>query len=82
MDLDFLDNKDRVSVEVVPTVLTEIESGVTGEFNFTNATTGMQSFIFTPYAFTISGFFVWFALLLTCFQVRESYSKLRNKPQY
>lgn len=61
--------------EVAPTVVLStgtIESGATEEleFNLTNATAaGMQSFIFTPYAFTISGFFVWSALLLTCFQV-------------
>jgi hypothetical protein len=70
MDLEFLENKDRVTVEALPTFMTEVEGEVTGELNLTNETVGMQSFIFTPYAFTISGFFVWSALLLTCFQVR------------
>ena len=29
------------------------------------------SFIFTPYAFGVSGVFVWSALFLTCFQVSK-----------
>lgn len=68
MDMNFLENKDRSTVVVVPTFLAEFASGES-EDNFTNASSGMQSFIFTPYAFTISGLFVWCALFLTCFQV-------------
>lgn len=58
-----------------PGATTTVGTDFWGEGNFThsdlnvNGTTPMN-FIFSPLAFTISGVFVWSALLLTCFQVR------------
>lgn len=54
--------------EIVSTTLMPATEGEA--LNETNVTMS-TSFIFKPVGFAISGVFVWSALLLTCFQVRE-----------
>lgn len=52
--------------------LTEVVENVTNGTNLTSVVEGMDNppFIYSGFAYTISGAFVWSALLLTCFQVR------------
>ena len=57
------------------TLTTEIESGAKVTAGFMNESgpnfsmVESHSFIFTPYAYAISGVFVWSALFLSCFFV-------------
>lgn len=68
LDVMSLDNSEDPTV----TGGLVVENVTEGDWNSTmgmNHSNFAVSFIFTPYAFGVSGVFVWSALFLTCFQV-------------
>lgn len=62
-----LSNEDPTTVSQSPALENVTESDWNSTMNSTST-----SFIFTPYAYGISGVFVWSALFLTSFQVQNS----------